>query len=61
MTKQISLCNLVQSAFTRRAFVPPRETNPLRLSRRWEQVASGLQLQQTMTLLNVKPSLDSCV
>ena len=45
MTKQISLCNLLQTAFARPAFVPPRETNPPRLSRRWEQITSGLRLQ----------------
>ena len=45
MTKQISLCNLLQTAFARPAVVPPRETNPPRLSRRWEQIASGLRLQ----------------
>ncbi len=37
MTKQISLCNLLQTAFVWPGFVPPRETNPSKLSRRWEQ------------------------
>jgi len=37
MTKQISLCNLLQTAFAWQGFVPPSETNPPMVSRRWEQ------------------------
>lgn len=40
MTKQISLCNLLQTAFAWRAFVPLRETNSTLLSRRWEQIST---------------------
>ena len=40
MTKQISLCNLLQTAFVWPVFVPSRETNPRTLSRRWEQLST---------------------
>jgi len=46
MTKQISLCNLLQTAFAWQGFVPPSETNPPMVSRRWEQhgTQSGFML-----------------
>ncbi len=37
MTKQISLCNQLQTAFVRRCRVPLPETNHDSVSRRWEQ------------------------
>jgi len=40
MTKQISLCNLLQTAFVWPVFVPSRETNSPKLSRRWEQLCT---------------------
>ncbi len=38
MTKQLSLCNQLQTAFEFDASLPSRETNEERVSRRWEEL-----------------------
>ncbi len=38
MTKQLSLCNQLQTAFVSASLVPSCETNKERVSRRWEEL-----------------------
>lgn len=56
MTKQISLCNQLQTAFVCRCRVPLPETNHHSVSRRWEQCPEN---NDCSSLPAITPCFDS--